>query len=86
MLLELLVIMVDSSAITQPANDTTLNETETTTLAPISNSTTEIYDSPLCMEKSENEKPQDLATLLMKNYSRYSLNIESFRTFTAAKL
>lgn len=31
---------------------------------------TDPYDSPACRDQDANEKPQDLALLLMRNYSR----------------
>jgi hypothetical protein len=45
-----------------------LNDTQRLPL--IQSTTTEIYDSPRCLNKESNEKPQDLANILMKNYSR----------------
>lgn len=73
--------MVDSSTTIQPSNESSdFNETTslpliqtTPTPEPFTtepDSSTEIFDSPHCLEKENNEKPQDLALILMKNYSR----------------
>lgn len=48
-----------------------LVRSSTTTARPLNaNDAAEIYDSPQCTNKEHNEKPQDLAVILMKNYSR----------------
>ncbi|CAD5228521.1 unnamed protein product [Bursaphelenchus xylophilus] len=67
--LELLLTMVNSSP-TAPMS--MLPEREFGGLkAP--ETTTDIYDSPMCSDQDANEKPQDLALLLMRNYSRNAL-------------
>lgn len=81
-LFELLIIMVNSSNSTTMESNNESDIVETDLLLPLAenttdfllnmdlNVTTEIYDSPRCLEKEMNEKPQDLAIILMKNYSR----------------
>jgi hypothetical protein len=69
------MVMMESP--TGRADNSTANETlinlSTTTLPYADGNlteTTEIYDSPQCLNQDSNEKPQDLAIILMKNYSR----------------
>jgi hypothetical protein len=69
------MVMIESP--TARANNSIANETlidlSTTTLPYADGNlteTTEIYDSPQCLNQDSNEKPQDLAIILMKNYSR----------------
>ncbi|KAI6200572.1 hypothetical protein M3Y96_00748200 [Aphelenchoides besseyi] len=79
-LLELILILIEAPTLTVSAalNETTMVPVNETVVTPKPTSsevnltaTPEIYDSPECLEQKA--KSQDLAMILMKNYSRNAL-------------